>query len=472
MAGTIKKYITAQTSIAPLAVFRVLFGFIMLVSTIRFAAMGWIYDLYIRPDFFFTYLGFDWVTPLGEVGMYALFSVMALAALCIMLGYYYRIAIVLFFLTFTYVELIDKTNYLNHYYFVSLISFLLMFVPAHRSFSLDVLRKPEWKLDNVQAWAINIFKLQLGIVYFFAGAAKLNPDWLFNAMPMKIWLPANAHLPLIGWLLNYEITAYAFSWAGALYDLTIVFFLLYKPTRKLAYASVILFHMLTYFLFQIGMFPFIMILSTLIFFSAEFHETLIAKAKKYWKHLRSYVGRPQVGADNSANSTGRNPSLHRQNSTLITIILVLHFLLQVLLPLRFVLYPGNLFWTEQGYRFSWRVMLMEKAGYAVFHVHNPKTGQRWEVPNWKYLTKNQEKMMATQPDMILQFAHYLENQYQKRGMEDVEITAETHVTLNGRRSQPMIDPNVDLTEIERGWAHKDWILPFNENQKSWFTNSK
>lgn len=471
MASTIKKYLTAQISIAPLAIFRVLFGFIMLVSIIRFAAMGWIYELYIQPDFFFTYLGFDWVTPLGEVGMYALFAVMGLAALCIMLGCYYRIATVLFFLTFTYVELIDKTNYLNHYYFVSIISFLLMFVPTHRSFSLDVLRKPKFKLEKVQAWAINILKLQLGIVYFFAGAAKLNPDWLLNTMPMKIWLPANAHLPIIGELLEYEITAYVFSWAGALYDLTIVFFLLYKPTRKWAYASVIVFHMLTYFLFQIGMFPFIMILSTLIFFSAEFHENFIEKAKKFWNTLRSFVGNQPV-TPNPTDTSEQNPSLQQSTSTVIAVTLILHFLLQILLPLRFALYPGNVFWHEQGYRFSWRVMLMEKSGYAVFHVRDTQTDRAWEAPNWRYLTKNQEKMMSTQPDMILQFAHFLEDQYQNQGIEDVEITAETHVTLNGRRSQPMIDPNVDLTEIKRGLAHKDWILSYNENQKSWFNNSK
>lgn len=468
----IKKYLTAQTSIAPLAVFRVLFGFIMLVSTIRFAANGWIYDLYVRPDFFFTYLGFDWVAPLDEVGMYILFAVMGLAALCIMLGYYYRVAIVLFFLTFTYVELIDKTNYLNHYYFVSIISFLLMFVPAHRSFSLDVLRHPEWKLDEVPAWTINIFKLQLGIVYFFAGVAKLNPDWLLNAMPMKIWLPANAHVPVIGWLFNYEITAYFFSWAGALYDLTIVFFLLYKPTRKLAYASVIVFHMLTYFLFQIGMFPFIMILSTLIFFSAEFHESLIDSTEKFWRSIRPDFIKQTERQDQPVISHTKNLSIQRSASNITAIILVLHFLLQILLPLRFVLYPGNVFWTEQGYRFSWRVMLMEKAGYTVFQVRNPQTDKSWEVSNWDYLTENQEKMMSTQPDMILQFAHYLEHLYQQQGIGDVKITAESRVTLNGRRSRLMVNPNVDLTEVKRSFIHKDWILPYTGTEKSWFSSSK
>jgi len=459
----IKKHITGRISIAPLAVFRFLFGFIMLVSIIRFAANGWIYDLYIKPDFFFTFYGFDWVTPLGETGMYLLFLGMGIAALSIMLGYYYRVGIIFFFLAFTYVELIDKTNYLNHYYFVSIVSFLLMFVPANRSFSIDVLRKPSLRREYVPAWTINIFKLQLGLVYFFAGVAKLNPDWLLNAMPLQIWLPANADLPIVGPLLEYTASAYIFSWAGAFYDLTIAFFLLWKRTRILAYVAVIGFHMFTWFLFQIGMFPFIMILCTLIFFSADFHKKVI----KVISGLRTYL---PFSMPDSKTAEKKDYQLTKSMNGMISSILIIHFVLQFLLPLRFMLYPGNLFWTEQGFRFSWRVMLMEKAGHATFHMKNPETGNEWQVRNWDYLTPEQEKEMSTRPDMILQFAHYLEDQYQKKFSGDVIVTAESNVTLNGRRSQPLIDPTVDLTEQQRGFAHKDWILPFNEDQQNWFKN--
>ncbi|MDR8392496.1 HTTM domain-containing protein [Aliifodinibius sp. S!AR15-10] len=466
-----KEYLTSQKSAAPLAMFRVLFGFIMVVSIIRFALNGWIYELYVKPDFFFTYYGFEWVTPLGEVGMYLLFLVMGLAAVGIMLGYYYRVAAVLFFLAFSYVELIDKTNYLNHYYFVSIISFLLIIVPAHRYFSLDVMRRSDLEVSTVPSWTINILKLQLGLVYFYAGLAKLNPDWLFNAMPLKLWLPANAHLPLIGPLLEYTSTAYLFSWTGAFYDLFIVFFLLYKPTRKFAYVAVIAFHLMTSALFQIGMFPYIMILCTLIYFSEEFHEQCIAKLRELWSKVA--IWKSEVTGTSQHTSKKRSLTLSKSASTILTVVLVLHFLLQVLVPLRFALYPGNLFWTEEGYRFSWRVMLMEKAGYATFHVRNSETGKSWEVSNWEHLTPNQEKMMSTQPDMILQFAHHLEDKYKQQGLEDVEIKAEAYVTLNGRRSRLMIDPEVDLTEESRGFEHKEWILPYPDNQKSWLgSNSR
>lgn len=455
------KHISGNVPAATLALFRILFGFIMLVSIIRFASNGWIYSQYIKPDFFFTYYGFGWVQPLGDPGMYILFSLMGLAALGIMLGSFYRISATLFFLVFTYTELIDKTNYLNHYYFVSLVSFLLILVPAHRYFSVDVLRKPQIKIANTPVWTINIFKLQLGIVYFYAGLAKLNYDWLFNAMPLKIWLPSRIHLPLLGPLFALPETAYFFSWAGAIYDLTVVFFLLYKRTRIWAYLTVVIFHMMTWWLFQIGMFPFIMILSTLIFFSPEFHEKIIAGLRYTWQQtLGRFIGETET---NTYIPSGKY-SLNKVSGRLLTAFFVVYFVLQLALPFRYLLYPGNLFWNEEGYRFSWRVMLMEKAGYTTFTVSDKHSDRSWQIANWEYLTPVQEKMMSTQPDMILQFAHHVEEIYRQKGYEDVEVSARALVTLNGRRIRPLIDSTVDLTEKEPGLSHKNWIIPFkNDN---------
>jgi len=458
----VNRFVTGPKAIAPLALFRFLFGFIMFVSIVRFAVNGWIFEQYIRPGFFFTYYGFDWVQPLGGIGMYLIFTLMGLAALGIMLGCYYRIAALQFFLLFTYVELIDKTNYLNHYYFVSLVSFLLILVPANRYFSLDVLRKPALRLNDVPAWTINIFKLQLGLVYFFAGVAKLNYDWLFLAMPLKIWLPANAHLPVIGEWLKYPEMAYLFSWAGAFYDLTVAFFLLHRKTRLPAYAAVIVFHLLTWWFFQIGMFPFIMILSTLIYFNPSFHEKIIHAITAT---LKKWAGKVALSFDIPGKTDGDKPYLQTGYGYKIMLgFLALYFIIQLALPFRYTLYPGELFWNEEGYRFSWRVMLMEKAGYASFTVHDRQSDRSWLVANWEYLTPVQEKMMATQPDMILQYAHYLEHVFEQKGVEDVKVTAKTRVTLNGRMGKPLTDPDVDLTQQERGWSHKDWILPLERSQ--------
>ncbi|MFZ9848721.1 MAG: HTTM domain-containing protein [Flavobacteriales bacterium] len=438
-------YIQKPVHIAPLAMFRVLFGGMMFFSILRFAFKGWIYDLYIKPSFYFTYMGFSWVKPLGEVGMYLVFIALALSFLFVMLGYFYRFASVSAFVLFTYVELIDKSNYLNHYYFISIVSFLMCFLPAYRYFSIDVWRKPTLKVSHVPFWMTAAIKLQLGMVYFFAGLAKINYDWLFNAMPLRLWLPPRQDMPIIGTLFTYTWVAYFFSWFGCIYDLTIPFFLCFKKTRTWAYVFVILFHVLTGMLFYIGMFPYIMIVSTLVFFNADFHLKIIAWFNKLFR----------------INSTDIYLPLEEKHSVLRNFLL-LFFSIQIILPFRYAAYSGKLFWHEEGFRFSWRVMLMEKGGYAIFKVKDKDSGRSWEVRNYDFLTPVQEKIMSTQPDMILQFAHFLAEKYHKKGMPNVEIKVECYVTLNGSPSRLLINPEVDLTKVNESFKKRDWVLPFEE----------
>ncbi|OED40213.1 deoxyribonuclease HsdR, partial [Flavobacteriaceae bacterium (ex Bugula neritina AB1)] len=360
-----KAYINKNTAAAPLTMFRIFFGLMMLISIIRFWSNGWIDQLYIQPTFFFSYYGFEFVKPLGGY-TYVIFVLCGLSAILVLLGYKYRISIILFFLSFTYIELMDKTTYLNHYYFISILSFLMIFLPANAYFSLDAYRKKK-SYQQIPAWTIDSVKLLLGIVYFYAGLAKLNSDWLVKAMPLKIWLPSKYGIPVLGDLLQQEWVHYSFSYFGAIYDLTIPFLLLYKKTRWIAFLFVMIFHVLTRVLFPIGMFPYIMIISTLIFFDAKFHHKILAFISKITKTSKQFF------------DTGRTYRYTVIPHKLILVILLIFFIIQLLLPFRYLVYPGELFWTEEGYRFSWRVMLMEKAGYANFKIVNSKTGKPFYV---------------------------------------------------------------------------------------------
>ncbi len=436
--STINRFFAKKVTIAPLVTFRLLYGLLMFVSTVRFWTKGWIAEQYIEPQFFFPFI--NGLEPFPGNGMYFVFGLMAVSALLIIVGLYYRLASVSFFLLFTYVELLDKTNYLNHYYFVSLISFLMIFIPAHRDFSLDVKWRKVKTLELIPVGYINILRFQMGVLYFFAGIAKINADWLLRAQPMKLWLSANAYKPVVGELFRYKITAYIFSWFGMLYDTTIPFLLSIKRVWAFAYVAVILFHLMTWWLFPIGMFPLIMIVITTIFFPFQYHEIGL----KWLKKITNW----DVKAQSSELKIPRY-----QKSLLAVFIGV-----QLLLPMRYLMYPGNLFWTEEGYRFSWRVMLMEKAGHASFYVRDCDQKKAFFQPNYEYLTPQQEKMMATQPDMIVQYAHFLEEKYKSKGMQGPVITADVHVTLNGRKSRQFIDPSIDLTKVKNSWRHKEWIL--------------
>src|SRR5262245_19735432 len=112
--------------IASLAVFRILFGLLMCAAMVRFMGNGWLAPLYVKPTFFFTYAGFSWVHPWPAWGMYAHCSGLAVLALLVACGCWYRFSVLLFLVLFTYLELLDKTNYLNHYYLISVLSLLLL----------------------------------------------------------------------------------------------------------------------------------------------------------------------------------------------------------------------------------------------------------------------------------------------------------------------------------------------------------
>jgi hypothetical protein len=525
-----ERWWTAPAGIAPLVTLRVVIGAMLAFSTARFMALGWVDDHYIRPVFHFAYAGFEWVRPLPPAGLYAVHILLLLSSLAVLLGYRYRLAAVLQFLLFTYTELLDLTYYLNHYYFVSIASALLIVVPAHRAFSLDVWRRPEWALEQVPRWTIAIFQLQLGIVYCYAGIWKIHADWLIHALPLRIWLPANDQLPLIGPFLAMKYTPWLFSWAGMLYDATIVGWLLWARTRPVAYLTVILFHAITGLLFQIGVFPLVMMGATLVFFSEKWHArwqdwfrrrvspntrhgsarseiflfknfkgyTFFQKTALLYQTEKKTSERSNVGTDHQSTCdlptfdlsevvnrihslcstnmrplrghfervtqdfsvTDKNVYLLKLKKTnlprlcgekfvrrFVLIALFFHFSFQILFPWRFLLYPGDVFWTEQGYRFAWRVMLMEKAGTATFYVKDGRTGREGEVVNREFLNAHQEKQMAMQPDMILQFARFLEKHYADQGVHEPVVRAEVYVTLNARPSRLLFDPALDLTQV-------------------------
>lgn len=434
-------YVHKEVSNAPLIVFRICFGLLLFYSTVRTWQKGWIDEMYIDPVYHFSF--FDWVVPAPEEIMYYFFILLALTALFISLGFLYKISTFLHFLIFLYVELLDKTYYLNHYYLVTLLLFWMIWVPANRRFSLDAILFPELRKTKCHNWSILIFKIQLSIVYFFAGLAKVNPDWLFKAEPMATWLPGKYELPVLGSWMHLKETALLFSWAGCLYDLTIWIFLWIKRTRWIAYLAVLVFHVLTGVLFpRIGMFPYIMIVSTIIFFDETVYENLLSTFEKKSEKTRKSV-------------------LRKHRAVWMTACMSLYILIQLVLPIRYLWYNGNLFWNENGYRFSWRVMLMEKNGYSELIVRNPKTGKQYEVYQDRYLTPFQKQQMKSQPDMIYQFVHYIGNEFAATKGFAPEIYVDSRMSLNGRRSKVYVDPTVDIYALKT-FNTSEWIVPLDQ----------
>ena len=244
---------TRPVSSASSVAHRVLLGLLCASSAARFVWKGWVEDLYLAPEHHLTFAWFPWVRPLPPVLMYAAVLAMIPLGLAIAAGYRTRAAALGYLVVFAYCELIDAASYLNHYWYLTLALTLAVVLPL----SATIVRVP-----MAVVW---VLRAQIAVVYLMAGLAKLNHDWLVRGEPMATWLASRTDVAVIGPLLDEPWAGLAASWAGVVFDLTIVGWLLWRRTRAIAYAAVVAFHVVTWLLFPIGVFPWVMLAGTLIF---------------------------------------------------------------------------------------------------------------------------------------------------------------------------------------------------------------
>jgi len=261
------------------------------------------------------------------------------------------------------------------------------------------------------------------------------------ARPLQVWFEAKADYPVFGPLLRQDWFPYFIAWTGVIYDGLIVFLLLHPKTRKLGFALSLLFNLFNSAVFQIGVFPYLMIAFTVFFFPGERLRTLFFKNK------------PQV------------VPIRRSLSNVVLVPFLLFLLIQVLLPLRHHLFEGDVHWTEEGHRLSWQMMLRAKRSTTGYYVEDKQTGERERVKLLDYMTPDQRWDFGNKPDMIWQFAQRLKHVYAEKG-KDVAVYAHIKVSLNGSKFAHLIDPDVDLASVpwER-FSHSDWILDENRPKK-------
>jgi hypothetical protein len=341
-----------------IAVFRILFGAIMIWEVTRYFEYDRIGRYYIEPAFFFPYEFFPFISPLPGPLMYWVFFALGIFALGVTVGFFYRASAILFCLTYTYVFLIDKTYYNNHYYLIILLSFLLIMVDADRWAALDRWHNPKLHIEQAPFWHLFILRAQIFVVYFFGGVAKLNPDWLAG-QPIGAWLNNRAHYPVLGPFFATDWAGLVFGYGGLLFDLSIGFLLIWRPTRFLAFLSILYFNLMNAWLFSIGIFPYLMIATTILFVEPDWPRRML---RLPWQAGPPFEPRRMIP----------------YRSWVIGFV-TLYLALQILIPLRHILYPGEVNWTEEGHRFSWHMKLRSKSGRIAFTMIDPRTNQTWPV---------------------------------------------------------------------------------------------
>ncbi|MEM6396874.1 MAG: HTTM domain-containing protein [Bacteroidota bacterium] len=424
-------------------------------------------------DFHFSYFGFEWVKPFPEPFLSLYFIVGFLLGLAVAAGWRYRYTAPALALSIAYLFLIEKAHYLNHAYLFIWICTILCFTPAWREWSLDVRRNPSDWSPTTPRWCLWIFPLLMAIVYFYGAIAKINADWLLRGIPLSMWLQARADIPIIGPIISQEWAGYFMSWGGFLLDLLAPFMLLGRRSRWWILGFIFFFHIMNHFIFNIGIFPYLSLVITSLFFDPDWpvqavkwvgkRIPIVARWRNGWmgvvfSPLKSPRRGETSGPPPSGELEGVWQSAPRYARPIYITLAVLIFI-HCALPFRHHLFGPNVAWTEEGHRYSWRMMLRTKSGTGYFRLVDRNTGEERRVYPSQKLNSKQTRKLYTHPDMILDFAHHLAKLEAEAG-NDVAVYAHISVRLNDGEYGQFVDTEVDLSQTEWAWfEHKEWILP-------------
>ncbi|MCB0792224.1 MAG: HTTM domain-containing protein [Flavobacteriales bacterium] len=438
------------TDARALALFRILFGVLMFYEINFYFGIHLVDMGLVGPKYLFKYEGFSWVAPLGRDTMAAILGGLAAAALMIAVGLLYRLAIVYFLLGYTYIFLIDKGYYNNHFYLFVLLSFLMSLAPASRAWSLDRVVFKRWmRRDRVPYWTWIALRAQVVIVYFFGGIAKLNADWLLHQEPMRTVLAETMKGGALADLaLSTPVVAF-FTYGGVLFDLLIGPLLWWKRTRKYALPFVLLFNLTNHNLFDdIGVFPFFMIAATVLFFDPE-------EIARWVGGRRKAAARKGRGAAAEAVETVEP----RMWWPLVNALLAVYFVFQLFFPLRWLVRSGDPDWHTIAQRFSWRMKISTRLPLQVdFFVRDDDTGLKRPVQLDRFINNMQAQLCVFDPRASVQFAHWLKEEMQRRGMKNVRITAEIVISHNGRPYRYLWPTDLDLSVVRIDLDHpEDWV---------------
>jgi len=420
-----------------LILFRIFFGFLVAAECYGAIITGWVKRTLIEPQFTFNFIGFDWIQPLPGNGMYFYFFVMGTLGILIMIGYKYRFSAIAFTILWTGVYLMQKTSYNNHYYLLILISAFMSFFPANQSHAIDLKKNPSLKSDSMYSYVKWVVILQLFIVYTYAAVAKLYGDWL-DLRIVRLLMVDKIDYYLIGEFLQQPWFHKVIGYMGILFDLLVIPALLFKPTRKLAFAAGIFFHLFNSIVFQIGIFPYLSLAFTVFFFEPETIRKIFLKKKTPF--------------------TTKVIKLPSYKNTFLALAGI-YFLVQLMLPIRHHFIKDDVLWTEEGHRLSWRMMLRSRSGKVEFKLVNKKSGETSTVNLKEHLTPKQHRRIGSYPDFIWQFAQRLKKSHAQND-EDISVFVTAKASVNGKPYRTFIDPKVDLanTPWDYFW-HNEWILP-------------
>ncbi len=469
---------------ATLGCFRIVFGLLMLHRVADYwQRMEDVFPAWeFRPQY--QLLTFLEAVPAPPPGL--MFVLLVLAAAGMAGGALSRTSAAVFCVAYTWVFLRDPTHFNNHDYLITLLAFWLAITRSGAAFSVDAWLKRSSQPVTIPAWHVGILAFHIALVYFFGGINKLNADWL-RGEPMRIWLAVEEQTPLIGPLLAKPVMGLIFAWGGMLFDLSMPFLLIFRRTRFAAIIANCLFHLTNSWLFDIEVFPWLMIGANLLFLPPDIPRRWLDRMR------RLFTG--EVRPSRQEKESGEPAIQPSPMSPLPVTLLAGYVLLHLVIPFRHLLVDGNVEWTENTKNFSWRMMLTQKEPFAgirifdpdrqvVFEVvqmggsvrdlgHEPgrdrgvlvRQGRALLIPR-RLLTYRQRrgKGIWGHPELLAQWARYLREEARQLGIERPQVIVEAVAAMNGRPYQFLTDPDVDLSTVEIPLLQTpEWVVPLQSD---------
>lgn len=432
-----KDYLTAPISGHILGLFRLIFGCFMVYEMLDYVQIDLVANAFVLPKIHLSYI--DFIQPPAPWLLYLMLYTMLTCAVLILMGVLFRPACFVFATFYGFFLLLDKGIFNNHLYLFILLSFVLGFTHADHFFSVrNLFGKAKMSALLVPRWEIFILQLHFAIVYFYGGLAKLNPDWLFRFQPVKYMLEVYPNDGMLAFWLKNDFQACFLSYGGLVFDLAIPFLLWYKRTRWWSLVPLVFFHVSNALTFQdIGIFPFIMIFATLLFFEPSELPFL------------------------------RNMQLHDQNPTVLTSpkwvsrLMMVYVIIQLLFPFRGLFLPNPVNWTMIANRFSWRMKSQSRlVDEFAFTIQDGTSGQKLPVEINKFLNPMQINAAAHDVVAVATIAKALAKEGRVQGMADPIVNANIRVRWNGYDAANTVDPSVDLSKVEVSAFKKlNWVMP-------------
>ncbi|WP_313386506.1 HTTM domain-containing protein [Chishuiella sp.] len=448
------EYFFRKVDNSPLVIFRIIFGLLIVAECWGAIFTGWVQTNFVEPHLSFSFIGFEWTTIFLGHNMIYLYVLMGILGWFIAFGFLYRFSTIFFAIFWSLTYFMQKTSYNNHYYLFMLISWMMTIIPAHQFFSIDCIIFPKIKRLTCRNWVPTIFIIQLLIVYTFAAIVKIYPDW-FNGIFLQMKFSQYGHLFAtkynlagLGKVISSIEFAQVFAILGFLFDLLIIPAMLLKKTRATAFKCAIFFHIFNSITFGIGIFPFFALAMMIFFYDPVKIQEIVFPKKSFMMDRSS------------------EDNLLTTNRVMFSYLICLYVLWQVYLPVRHYFIPGNVFWTEEGHRLSWRMMLRNKSGEVTVYLSKPdpkhkgKFLKREKVILDDYLTYKQISKMSFSPDMMWQFARFVKLDYEKKGIQNVKVFVDAKVSVNGSPYYQFTNPNYNLAYTTWSYfGHQDWIQP-------------